>query len=216
MYVLAPLLSAMGTVAIALVNIVLVVVALNMWPDRPRLEVTVETQTNTERLSDRSGQVKQRTRIRLRVQNYSKKVTARNCMAKIEFQPVNGKKPMDASSLHWARLYYPLDLVEFKQDRQFWVGATASIDIRPGEAEFLDVAFAPVWGEDALEDEIAEKRAQVFTSNWMISRWKGIDQLEPSSYVAEITVYSNNADPKRAKIRLEYREECRLETTLIE
>jgi hypothetical protein len=216
MYVFAPLLSATGTIAIACANVVLVVVALNMCPDRPEFKLMVETQSNRERLSDRSAQEKERMRIRLKVQNCSKKVTARNCIAKIEFESKNGRTPMESSSLHWNRLYYPLDLVEFKQDRPFWVSATASIDIRPGEAELLDVAFAPIWGEDAFEEGIEEKRAQTFTSNWSISRRKGIDQLEPGSYDVKITIYSDNADPKPTKIGLKYTKDSDLTPTQID
>jgi len=213
---LAPTLSGIGTVLVASANIIIVVIGLNLWPDRPELKLTVETQTDAERLSDRIAQSGQRTRIRLKVQNCSKKVTARNCIAKIEFERRNGKKPMEISSLHWNRLYYPIDLVEFKMERAFWARATASIDIRPGEVELLDVIFAPIWGEDAPDAQVEEKRAQVFTGNWMISRWKGIDQLEPGSYDVKVTVYSDNGGPKPTKIRLEYARDSDLKATQIE
>lgn len=214
MYVFAPILSGLATVAVLLVNLFLILVTY-IWPDRPRLKVDVaRLEVGQDELDTvNTTAVGRRSRIRLKVTNDGE-VTANDCVAEIDF-PEEGWRPgksmipgepIRPSLLHWNRVYFSETVVYGPSLPEYQdyaaTRATVPIEIRPRQSELLDIAFAPAY-DDQVHASFRRARAQVYTAKWMYER-RQCDQLDPGSYEAIVSIFSSNAKHVTKKIRLSY------------
>lgn len=208
----APIFSAIGTLSIAIVNLFLIL--SYGWPDHPKfvlelLEPDIRTEELSPHLTTASGP---RSRIRVKVTNRGE-VTANNCAADIEFKR-DGWRPREPdialelvprSLLHWNRNYFSETVItgpHMVEYHDLASRAALPLDIRPGQSELLDVAFAPAYDRD-VENLYQRRRAQLYTARWMHERER-CDQLDSGSYEAVVTVFSSNAKPMKKKLKLTY------------